>query len=553
MQKFSWIALAALSCAAVWGADWPTQSGSPQRDGWAKSEKTIAKDNVNDLDLLYKYRADNRSRGLQSLTSPLIDGFLITYLGFKEMLVFGGSADNVYSVDADLNRIIWKVHLDYNADKPQAARSTSGCPGGLTAPVTMAGSSSAGERRFFRRPARTASVTVAPAAHIDAPIGGSGFGSLGAFFVVSSDGYLHTLNTSTGHDLIPPVKFLPPNSTVSGLNINENVIYATTSGGCGGSPNALYAVNPSSDDKTVASFPTNGSGFSGMAGIAIGTDGTLYAQIASGHGDPAGEYHDTVLALTPKDLKVKDYFTPVGAPPGPAKGLEPVSATPVVFSSNGKDVIVAGGRDGRLYLLDSASLGGADHHTPLYRTVPIASADTKYAGNGFRGAFSSWEDTDTNTRWVYASLSGPPDAAAQFPVTNGAASSGSIVAFKVEERNGHRVLTPSWISRDMLAPAPAATANGMVFALATGESPREAKPNGSPYSIADREKMASHATLFVLDGATGKELYSSGTMVSSFSHGSGLAVANGRVYFTTHDNTVYCFGLPATQPQLTGR
>jgi len=25
------------------------------------------------------------------------------------------------------------------------------------------------------------------------------------------------------------------------------------------------------------------------------------------------------------------------------------------------------------------------------------------------------------------------------------------------------------------------------------------------------------------------------------------------VYFTTHDNTVYCYGFPARQPQLTER
>ncbi|MBV9937746.1 MAG: hypothetical protein JO150_04520, partial [Acidobacteriaceae bacterium] len=49
---------------------------------------------------------------------------------------------------------------------------------------------------------------------------------------------------------------------------------------------------------------------------------------------------------------------------------------------------------------------------------------------------------------------------------------------------------------------------------------------------------------------SGKELYSSANAVPSYSHGGALAVANGRVYFTTHENTVHCFGFPKEQPQL---
>jgi outer membrane protein assembly factor BamB len=65
--------------------------------------------------------------------------------------------------------------------------------------------------------------------------------------------------------------------------------------------------------------------------------------------------------------------------------------------------------------------------------------------------------------------------------------------------------------------------------------------------------MADHAILHVLDGATGKQLFSSGSDANTFSHASGVAIANGRVYFTTHDSTVYSYGFPALQPQLTER
>ena len=60
-------------------------------------EKAFTRDNAKHIELLYKYKAENnQARGLSALTSPMVNGNLITYLGFKEMLVFGGSSDNVY-------------------------------------------------------------------------------------------------------------------------------------------------------------------------------------------------------------------------------------------------------------------------------------------------------------------------------------------------------------------------------------------------------------------------------------------------------------------------
>src|SRR5689334_5292857 len=200
-------------CALVWAADWPTQSGSPQRDGWAKFETAFTKDNVRGLELLYKYRADNQAMGPSALTTPMIDTRIITYLGFKEMLVFAGSDDNIYSVDADLNRLIWKRHLEYKGDKPRPDASSSTCPGGLTTSVIMAGSSTVniarGGRGAGRGPGGRGLAGRGPAF----PPPGSN--RSGEFFIVSSDGYLHTLNTSTGADRTAPVKFLPPNAKVS--------------------------------------------------------------------------------------------------------------------------------------------------------------------------------------------------------------------------------------------------------------------------------------------------------------------------------------------------
>ncbi|HEY1946278.1 MAG TPA: hypothetical protein VGG97_04680 [Bryobacteraceae bacterium] len=540
MRKLLLIAVTALTaCLIVWGDDWPSQGGNPQRDGWAKYEKGFTKQNVGGLQLLYTYQADNQAKGLNALTAPLVNGLLITYRGFKEMLVFGGSSDTVYSVDADLNRLIWKTQLPVKAQASGEEKHADSCPGGLTAALAMPGSSTAsGRGNGFRRvpvPVTPAGalplkplppVTLPPSVIPPKPgLLATGFGRPGAFLAVGSDGSLHVLNTSTGADRVPPIPFLPAGANVSSLNISNDTVYAATSGDCGGNPNALYAADLSSDTPKIASFLTNGAGPAGTLGTAIDKNGTVYAQISSGRGELAGAYNNSVVALTSKTLAEKDYFTPESKQNAVASG-----ATPMVFDWKGKELLLAAGGDGSLYLLNPASLGGADHHQPLSKTDPVA--------NGFRGGFASWEDTATGTRWVYASLGGPALSSAHFPAENGKAAHGSVLAFTVQEQSGHPALVPAWISRDMIAPAPVVIANGIVFALAGGDS---------------NNKKNSHAVLYALDAATGKELYSSQSLIRSFSHNGGLAIANRRIYFTTHDNAVYCFGFFADQLQLTGR
>jgi outer membrane protein assembly factor BamB len=532
--------------------------GGPQRNGWARSERLIDKTNVSTLKLLYKVRAEIQSRGSHSLTAPIVNGNLITYRGFKEMLIFGASSDKVFSVDADLNKALWESRVGNRADNPPADTPKAACPGGLTAPVVMAGSSSA-LLHFASEASRTPAAAgikpqrpspyFPPLSQSVYPLRPTTLTELAALYTISSDGNLHVLNSSTGQDLLSPVKFVPPNAKVTSVNIWENLIYATTGDNCDGYRNALFAIDLLSRDKRVAAFVPQGGGFSGQGGTSIGNDGTVYVQVMSAPGDPVGHYHDTVVALTPKDLKVKDYFTS-NEKPVDKKMVAGQGITPLVFSFAGKEMLLAGGRDGRLYLLDSRSLGGPDHHTPLYSSERIAQRDKKGGGYGFRGTFSSWVDFNNGARWFYAPIAGPPHRSAKLTVPKSAPLDGSIVALKLAEENGRPALQTVWLSRDIVSPSPVVIANGMVFALSTGEESPRAPRRAKPSSNAGFDQTAGRATLFVFDGATGKQLYSSGDFVSSSSPGGGLAVANGRVYFATQDNTVYCFGLPKIESQL---
>ena len=140
-------------------------------------------------------------------------------------------------------------------------------------------------------------------------------------------------------------------------------------------------------------------------------------------------------------------------------------------------------------MLDSKSLGGDDHRKPLFRTELVCNEDVDFAGRGVWGSLSTWEDAK-GTRWIFAPVWGPLHPNFKFPATNGDAPNGSIVAFKVEDKDGKTVLTPAWVSRDLIAPAPPVGGNGVVFALSSGEFVRQARENkGGLFSPEERAQI----------------------------------------------------------------
>jgi len=551
--------LAAILVIAAWAADWPMPGGNPQRNGWAASERQITKANVSTLQLLYKYQTDNKSQGLASLTGPIVNGNLITYLGFKEMLMFAGSSDKVFSVDADLNKLIWETNFPYAAPKPAVESAVATCGGGLTAPVIMAGSSSS-PLHFATLASRAPAATGVPPARRNPylpplsqsvyPLLPTTLTQLNAAYTVSSDGYLHVVNSSTGEDLIPSTRFVPPNAKITSLNLRDNVVYATTADNCDGNRSALYSIDILSPEKTVRSFVPPQGGFAGSAGTTIGNDGTIYVQVAYAKPDDAKHAYESIVALTPKELIVKDYFTIGKKPLKSAKG-EPPGISPAVFSFPLRDLIIAAGSNGRLFLLDSRSLGSADHRTPLFASDSIVESNKNYDGNGFRGAFSTWLDVDTGMRRFYLPAFGGIRSTSGSKIVKPEGGHDSVVAFELRGTPERPTLEQIWVSTSLVSPAPAVIANDMVFVLSTGTLARIAKKNGRPNSPQEVQQLSKPATLHVFDASTGKDLYTSENTSASAPLSTFLALANGRVYFTARDNAAYCFGIPAQHTQLT--
>ena len=521
MKKLPAVACIPLAWTAMANAqgtpiDWPSYGGDAQRTGWEKSDTRITKENVKEFQLVLKRKLENAQDGPHSLMAPVIVGRLISYRGFKELAFVAGSSNTIWSIDADIDRLFWQKQFDSASTQQNAANAS--CSGGLTAiPALTPPLNFAAGRAPRGAAARGAGAPAAPPATPARPpgrINSSGFGASRPVFVLAGDGKLHQLNSADGSDQFPPLTFLPPNANASSLILQDGVLYTTSSSGCG-APDGVWAINLNDDEPKPVSFLSNGGKIGGMGGFALGADGTVYVQTGAGPSNPAAnKWSETLLALSPKDLKLKQYLT------APGSG----SVTPVVFAWKGKEMVVSAGKNGSLYLLDAQSLGGDDHKTPLYETAPLSSA-------GVWGGLSSWQDSD-GTRWVLAPVWGPLNSNLKSLLTGGDAPNGSIVAFKLEERQGKPVLTPVWASRDMSSPEPPVITSGVVFALSAGSYSADERPMGS-----------GHATLYALDGTTGKEIYSTGSQVSAPANLTGLAVANGRVYFTTSDNTLFAFGI----------
>lgn len=508
-------ALAFAATSATLFGNWPTFGGDAQRSGWAREETEISRDNVKQLHPLWTVKLDNEPRELNNLTSPVAVSPVYTDAGVKNLVVVGGSSDNIYVVDGDTGKVMWHKQFTNSAPPPSGPQSHGSyfCPNALN---------------------DTPAVT-----HTDA-----GYN----VYVISIDGKLHGLNLLNGEDRFEPRPFVPAYSKNWSLNVVDQVVYTSTSQGCAQAKSAVWAMDLSNPASPVTQFVANpyGAGIWGRGGVSLANDGTVYAATGDGPVDPAGKkFSDTVLALAPKTLALADYYMPANANYLTRKDLDLGNSTPVAFNYKDHPYLVTGGKEGVLVLLDGKSLGGETHRKPLYQTPLLVNAEADIAGRGFWGAFASYQD-EAGTRWVFAPAWGATAAASSpaFPKNNGPTPNGSIMAFRIADQNGAPTLQPAWISHDISVPEPPVIANGLVFSLGSGEDTRQIAPDGHTFSAKERrERTKGHAVLYGFDAATGQELYSSGPL-TSFTHFGGIAVSAGRIFVTLNDGSLICFGPP---------
>jgi hypothetical protein len=482
--------------------DWMTSGGDAQRSSWVRRDALISKESLTKpgFQLLWKVKLGNDPKQSNPLTEPVLLTSYIGYRGFRSLGFMGSGANSVHAVDTDLARIEWQKQL---SSEPPAQGASPSCTEGFIADVTRATtaeipSATPGPQGGGGRggPARSAvgqpeegAVTLAAALPAPVPNAvrpqaprpagfGPGFRRVALLHALSSDGMFHSMYVSNGEEPQPPLKFLPPNARSHGLIVIDDVAYTVIAEGCGAA-SGVWALDLTT--KQVMSWTE--SSVAGSAGAAVGPDQTLYIATAAG----ASSYSSSVVALASKTVKPKDWYT----------AHQPFTSSPVVFQYKDKILLAAATKDGSVHLLDTASLGGPDHETPVYKTGAVSGT-----GDFTAGALASWQDR-TGTRWLLA------------PAAD------SMVAWRLAEQNGAPTLQPGWISHVMVSPTAPLIVNGVVFGLSSGKG---------------------QATLYALDAATGKELWNSGSAIASSVSGGAVSAGGGQLYVTTGDGTLYAFG-----------
>jgi hypothetical protein len=229
----------------------------------------------------------------------------------------------------------------------------------------------------------------------------------GVVYVISSDGMLHVMGLPSGKDIQKPAPFVPANSRWSDPIAVGTMLYTTTAGGCGGAPDAVWAIDLASETKPVISWKSDAPV---IGALAFTTDGTLLAATTS-----------TIVALDSKTLEVTRTY---GAP-----GSELVTG-PTILRQGDHDLVAVAAKNDRVNVTRAGAAA-----TPW---LPLGSVQLAV------DALATWQDA-TNALWVLV----PTDH--------------SVVASEVDDSGGRR-----WTAVNLTLPATPLIVNGVVFVLEHG-------------------------------------------------------------------------------------
>jgi outer membrane protein assembly factor BamB len=504
-------------------ADWLTFGHDPQRTGWATEETKLTPQTVGNLELQWTASLENASLALSALTAPLVAENVNTSSGPKTLVYVAGSSNQLFAVDADTGKTVWQRKFQSYVNAK--AESFYLCPNAVNAtPV------------------------------IDR--------SQNLIFALGSDGRLLGLDLGTGDVRFGPFQFIPPFAKPWSLNLWNGFVYTTTSQNCGGDRSGLYSMQVSAPGHQTI-FETlvrNGSGAGAWdrGGSAISPEGQLFVTTGDGLYRPeTSDYGSSFLAASTPELKITDHYSPLNRVEINKRDLDLPSGGLSWFAYRDYRLLVGGGKESAVYLLNADELGGKDHYTPLDVSLVVGNEGKVLEEKGLWGSPAVWRD-ETGQPWVYVTLWGEPSKAAlREAKSNGAAQHGSVMAFKVELQGPSEkpCLHLMWISPDVNLPDAPAVANGVLFVVATGENPRQDKMLGKTdfkseaewknnlLTTEERGIDTKPAELMALDAKSGKLLYRSGTSMKTWNHFGGIAIANGRIYAVDHSSTLYSFGL----------
>lgn len=405
--------------------DWVTSRADAQRTSWIRSDAFISPDSMQKSGFGLRWKA---ALGATSPISLLAEGVVFGNLGFgsKPVSFITSRANRVFAVDDDNGAVFWERQFIGEIVR------TNVCPGGMTSaatrPATLApvipswrglpergpytsAVSAPGEGvlpYFLERQAVARAPSTPPSAPPPPPLPQ-------VVYVLSTDGQLHTLGLYSGKDVARPLPLVPPNARTSDLIAIGNVVYTTTTDGCGGAVDGVWAMDLANDAHTVKTWKSDAGSVVGR--VSFGANGTVFVGSSN-----------AILALDPQELTVRNRFTLIDST---------FVTSPVVFRIGEREVVAATTHDGSLVVLDAASLSEVGRSA-------VASRDPR--------GLATWEDR-AGTRWLLTT------------------TLANVSGLKATLVNDALKLETGWTSQPIGEPLPPIIVNGVAFVVSSDRTP----------------------------------------------------------------------------------
>ena len=349
-----------------------TQHNDNNRDGVNASEVTLTPSNVNSnqFGLLFKVAVDD-----QVYAQPLYMANL-AIAGGTHNVVFVATANNsVYAFDADSGKQYWHAQLGpaYNVnDEPPGCTDVLATSGIMSTPVID--------------PSTNTLYVVTQT------------------WVNSTSGhFLHALSVATGADKTgsPAVVSTSNFSSVyqnqrAGLLLANNTIYIAFSSHCDHGLYAGYTMAYNATDLSQTGVFNPGPDNSQSAiwqsgnGPAADSAGNVYVVTGNGAWDGESDFGETFLKLS-SSLSLEDWHTPSDYASLNKGDVDLTGSGPLLIP--GKNLVIGGGKDGYLHLLNTSDMGHLGDNTDVQPPWQATSSHI-HSLNFWNNNLYMWGQTD---------------------------------------------------------------------------------------------------------------------------------------------------------------
>lgn len=493
-----------------------TRAYDNQRSGTNLAESILTTGNVNSeqFGLLFQAKVDDE------LYASLLYASGVNVAGASHNVLYAATVNNtLYAIDADQGTRLWS--RNYNGSGRATQRQDTA--------------------EFDDCYNVTANTGITGTPVIDA--------ASQTLYLVShtlTDGVqrhlLHAVDIRTGDEKLGG----PVTISASGFNsvyenqrpalaLSNGVVYVAFASYCDRGPyhGWVMAYDATTLARTAALNVTpNGSEggiWQGGAGPAFDADGNLYIATGNGSFDGNQKFGMSLLKLAPRTLGRIDYFTPSNYAELNDADLDLGSAGPSLLPD--RDLLVTGGKGGRIYLLNKGNLGHrADGDTQIpQRFAAVSTAPHPSGTHHIHNGVVMWKSPAGTNMYVWG-------------------ENDYLRAYRFNESSG-KFDTPALAVGSVLPPE--GMPGGMMSLSANGSQPGTAILWATTQAVGDANNFTVPGTLHAFDAVNLRLLWQSravGDDMLSLAKYNAPLIANGKVYVPSFSNTISVYGLRGGPP-----